>query len=458
MTLLRSANIAALTLLVSGACAGLCAPSAHAEEAPAPPSSAAAPSAAPPQPPPVSSTSELSLAQAVLSAMSRHPLLEQARGDARAAAARADEALAPLLPQVSANASYQRATYPRSGVPIASGVESYGLWNFGVTATQLVYDFGATSGNYRAARENGEVARLTEQAARLELLLGVRTAYFQARQQRALVAVAQEALSNVERHLEQVRGFLAVGTRAPIDLAQAQADRQSAVLSLVNAQNAYEIAKAQLVQAMGLETHAAFEVRDESLPPVAGEDDGPALLYARALGARPDVRAALGAVRAQQLSEAALKGNYGPALGVSSTLDEAGPGLDRLQWTLSAEATLSWQLFQGGLTRAQRTEAHAKLDVARAQAAALRQQLSLAVERARLGVQGAKLALATATLLVENARERFELSDARYASGAGSSIELGDARAALNTALQQRVQAEFGLATARAALLNALGA
>lgn len=421
--------------------------------APVPPASAATVAS-----PVVPSAPELSLADAVRSAVTRHPLLQQARGNAQAAAARADEALAPLLPQVSGNASYLRATYPQSGVPFANRPGSYGLWNFGITATQLVYDFGATTGNYHAAQENGEVSRFAEDAARLNLVLAVRTAYFQARQQRALMAVAQETLANVERHLEQVRGFLAVGTRSPIDLAQAQADRQSAALALVNAQNGYAIAKAQLVQAMGLETHPDFDVRDESLPAVPGEDDSPRLLYAQALAARPDVRAALGTVRAQQLSESALKGNYGPALGVSTGVDEAGPALDRLRWTFNAQATLSWQIFQGGLTRAQRDEAHAKSDVAKAQADSLRQQVSLAVEQARLGVEGAKQALATATVLVENARERFALADARYTSGAGSSIELGDAQAALSTALQQRVQAEFGLATARASLLNALGA
>ena len=208
---------------------------------------------------------------------------------------------------------------------------------------------------------------------------------------------------------------------------------------------------------MGLETRGDFDVRDESLPPVAEEDANPRVLYAQALAERPDVRAALGTVRAQELAEAALEGNYGPALGVSTGIGESGSALDGLRWTWSAEASLSWQLFQGGLTRAQRSEAHAKADVARAQTDVLRQQVALAVEQARLGVQGAKQALATATVLVQNAREQFELADARYLAGAGSSIELGDAQLGLNNALQQRVAAEFNLATARASLLNAIG-
>ena len=131
-------------LLASALC--VTAPCAHAQDAATPQATA-------------STALELSLADAVRSALSRHPLLQEARGNARAAAARVDEALAPLLPQLATNASYQRATTPRSGVPFASGPTSYGLWTFAITANQLVYDFGVTSGNYRAVRENGEVAR-----------------------------------------------------------------------------------------------------------------------------------------------------------------------------------------------------------------------------------------------------------------------------------------------------------
>ena len=62
---------------------------------------------------------------------------------------------------------------------------------------------------------------------------------------------------------------------------------------------------------------------------------------------------------------------------------------------------------------------------------------------------------ASPTAGVEAARER--LADARYSSGVGSAIELGDAQVALATAGAQVVQAQFNLSLARADLLNALG-
>ena len=55
------------------------------------------------------------------------------------------------------------------------------------------------------------------------------------------------------------------------------------------------------------------------------------------------------------------------------------------------------------------------------------------------------------------AREQLRLAEGRYRAGAGSIIELGDAQVTLSNAAAQRVQAEYNLAAARAALLRALG-
>jgi outer membrane protein len=126
-------------------------------------------------------------------------------------------------------------------------------------------------------------------------------------------------------------------------------------------------------------------------------------------------------------------------------------------WNWSATATLSWNVFQGGLTRAQAQEAGANLDSVQAQASALRQQVRVDLEQTRLAVRASKQTLAAAAEALINARDRLRLAEGRYRAGAGSAIELGDAQVALTTAAAQRVQAEYNLSTSRAQLLRALG-
>ena len=285
----------------------------------------------------------------------------------------------------------------------------------------------------------------------------VRTAYFAARAAKDLVAVARETLANQEAHLRQIQGFVEVGTRPEIDLAQARTDRANARVQLINAENGYEVAKAQLNLAMGIEGPTDYDIGDETLPSVPGEDGSGDELLGEALRARPEVASLASQVSAQQATLGSIRGGYLPSLSVSTGVTDVGPTPGQTYWNWDATATLSWNLFQGGLTRAQVQEAEANLDGLDAEMAALRQQIRLDVEQVRLAVRAAQGALAAAGEALANARERLRLAEGRYQTGAGSTIELGDAQVALSAAGAQRIQAQYSVSTARAQLLRALG-
>src|SRR5258705_12120787 len=59
---------------------------------------------------PLTGARTMTLQEAIDTALRQQPLLVQARAQTEAAMARADEARAPLLPQVNGSASYQRRT------------------------------------------------------------------------------------------------------------------------------------------------------------------------------------------------------------------------------------------------------------------------------------------------------------------------------------------------------------
>jgi outer membrane protein len=401
-------------------------------------------------------------------AKASQPQLRQARAGTEAAQARADQAFAPLLPQVAGSARYQRSTANSASVfdtqsgqilqtQSPSKFKTYDNFNFGITANQLIYDFGQSTGRSNASDANVAVQAANERTAYLQVALNVRTSYFTARAAKALLAVARETLANQERHLSQVQGFVEVGTRSQIDLAQTRADRANARLQLINAENGYESAKAQLNQAMGIEGTTDYDVADESLAHIEGEDKNVDALIKEATHARPEFAALSHQVRSQEITISAIKGAYGPSLSVSTGLTEGGRELNNMAWNWNAGVLLSWPLYQGGQTRAQVQEARANLVNLRAQVDSLRQQIRLEIDQARLGVRAAVGALEAAEEVVVNAKERLGLAEGRYQTGVGNVIELGDAQLALTNAEAQKVQAEYNLASARAKLLQALG-
>lgn len=408
----------------------------------------------------------LTLEEALKNAREHQPQLQQAHASTAAASARADEARAPLLPQVSGSASYQRTTEnfaarpgstPNVATRTGSSWNTVNYWQLGATASQLIYDFGQTSGRWRAAQATARGQRETERSTYLATLLNARGAFFAARAAKDQLAVARETLDNQDAHLRQIEGFVQAGTRPAIDLAQARTDRANAAVQLITAENGYATARVQLNQAMGVEGPADYDVADQAAPVVEGEDQPLDPLLDEALRNRPEMAALDQQIRAQELTIDAVRGGYGPALGIATGVTDTGSALDALVWNWSATATLTWNLFQGGLTAAQTREARANLEGLKAQSAAERQQVRLEVDQARLAVRAARASVGAAGEAVVNARERLRLAEARYRTGVGNAIELGDAQLALTQAGAQRVQADYNLASSRSQLLRALG-
>jgi outer membrane protein len=427
---------------------------------------------------PVAGGRVVHLDDAVHTAIKQQPSILEARAATEAASGRADQARSGLLPQITASATYQRVhgslgaragtttgagaapatgAAPVAGATTVASTGTYDYFSAGASASQLIWDFGQTYERFRAANRLIDTSRANEQTTELQVVLNVRRAYFHARAQRALVVVGEQTLANQELHMKQIQGFVAVGTRPEIDLAQARTDVANSRVALINAQNGYAIAKAQLNQAMGIVAEDDFDVADEGLGPVEGEDRPSAQLAERALAVRPELLSLERTREGQELTVRSIRGGYGPVLSAAAGTSLTGTSIDSLGPSWNVGATLTWPLFQGGLTRAQVREAEANVASTRAALDAERMQIRFDVEQAVLTVRAAKASIDAAGDALANARERLRLAEGRYAQGVGSVIELGDAQVALTNAAAQRVQADFNLGAARAQLLAALG-
>jgi outer membrane protein len=422
------------------------------------------------------------LADAERVARAQQPQGLIARAATNIAEGQSEQVRAPLLPQLTGTATYTRETgnyAPRPGVvPVTtmqgtgttqtssttvpgtattqiSLTDSSNYWSFGLTGTQLIYDFGQTWDKYRASRATVEAQRASEQITRLAILSAVRRAYFNACTMSALVGVARETLDDQTKHLAQVQGFVDVGTQPPIAVATQRAAVANARVALISAQNNYETAKSQLNQAAGIVGGTDYDVAQDDLPPIEDEDQPLATLFAKALAARPEFANLQKQRDAQDALLRAARGGYGPAFSAAAGGTEQG--VDKLVPNWYAELLLTWPFFQGGLTRGQVHQAEAEVQSVDAQRSLELLQVQLDVDSARLAVRAAKATITASDDVLTNAREQLRLAEQRYVTGVGSIIELTDAQVAYTSAEAQVVQARYGLATARAQLLAALG-
>ena len=413
----------------------------------------------------------LTLQQAEQTALRNQPNVRAARGLQEAAEGRVEEARAGYLPQVTITGSYERTTgnyTTRPGtLPMTQGVTfvtppvnwtpNYNFFQLNASGSQLLYDFGQTGNKWSAAGANRDAAGDNTRATKLQTLLNVRRAYFAARANRDLVAVAAEAVSNQQKHVEQTQAFVRNGIQPDINLATVMTALANAKVQLVTAQNNFAVAEAQLSQAMGVSVSERYSLSDEEIAPIPGEEGAAATLIEQAERNRPEIASLVNQRRAQEATVTSLKGSYGPSLSAIAGISETGVAVETLGPNWFFGLGLTWNILQGGLTRGQVREAKGTLENLTGQEQAIRLQVQVDVEQGRLGVQAAKATIGAADEALVNARNQLTLAEKRYEHGLGSAVELGDAQVAYTTAEAQVVQSKFNLAAARAQLLTALG-
>jgi outer membrane protein len=424
---------------------------------------------------------QLSLHEAEQTALRNQPTVRQAHGLYEAAEGKVEEARAGYLPQVTVTGTWERTTGNYTTRPGAlptnlttgmgggSGTmvmaaptpvswdPKYNFFQLNAGASQLIWDFGQTSNKWASAGASRDAAIDNTRTAALQTLINVRRAYFTARADRDLVAVADETMRNQQKHVEQTQAFVRTGIQPDINLATVQTALANAKVQLVTAQNNLAVAEAQLAQAMGVSVGARYALSDQELPAVPGEDGPTAPLVERAEKNRPELANLVNQRRAQELTVSSFKGAYGPALSAIGNISETGTQFYSLAPNWYVGLGLTWNLLQGGLTRGQIREAKGTLENLSGQEQALRLQVQVDVEQGRLGVQAAKASIGAADEALVNARSQLTLAEKRYEHGLGSAVELGDAQVAYTSAEAQVVQAKFNLAAARAQLLAALG-
>ena len=430
----------------------------------------------------IAAPTPLTLHQAEQTALRNQPNVLAARGLQEAAEGRVEEARAGYLPQVTLTGTYERSTgnfaarpgtLPQTlttsgagggmGTAVMAGSTpiswdpKFNFYQFDAGASQLIYDFGQTSNRWASAGASRDAAGDNTRTATLQTLLNVRRAYFTARANRDLVAVAEETVGNQEKHVEQTQAFVRTGIQPDINLATVLTALANAKVQLVTARNNFAVSEAQLSQAMGVPVSEQYVLSDEEIPPISGEDGPPAPLVEHAEKNRPELANLINQRRAQELTVRSVNGAYGPSLSALANISDTGLAIDSLAPNWYVGLGLTWNILQGGLTRGQVREAKGTLENLTGQEQALRLQVQVDVEQGRLGVQAARATIGAADEALVNARSQLTLAEKRYEHGLGSAVELGDAQVAYTTAEAQVVQAKFNLAAARAQLLAALG-
>ncbi len=443
----------------------------------------------------------VTLERAIVTALAENQALDEAEWALKGAGALVREAWGSVMPDVSANAFYQRnfkvqeaflpaiifdpTAPPDALVPVRFGADN--LWQAGVSVSQPLFQANVFIGVGAASRYRALETERVRGVAQ-QVVSAVRQRYFAVLLRMEEVRLTEQSVDRVRRTLDETRALNRAGLASDYDVLRLEVQLANLEPSLRRARDGVAAARRTLAIEMGISPDATFEVagslhRLDVLDPQRNEPDNARLLalsgfdvgegpdfsqvYQRALNERTDLRqirlsrsleeSRYAVERAEFFPRLSLFGNYSLTAQQNGAPAFFGDSPDQRTRAMAGGIRVELPIFTGFARPARMQQARAavrqhdaRLEFSEANAAHEIRTLLDALDEARQRVVSQGRA-------VDQARRGFEIASAEYRAGMGSQLQITDAEVALRQSEFNYAQAVFDYLTARASLDAAAG-
>lgn len=394
----------------------------------------------------------LSLAECVAIGLRTNPAAEISAQNLAAAREKVEEARGGYYPTFKVSSSY---TYTTPADEKMGGAAD--LYDARLAIRQTLFDGGATANLLTGVHQSIQVQDFEVARTRLEIVLGIKGAFYELLKRRDLLAVTKSNLASAEKHLEQTRALYGEGVSPRADVIKVEVQVSAAGLEVIRAENAVLLAQANLAAVMGLPVSADFSVSEAGAVPPAAELPELAESLALARAARPELRGIATRIAAAQTNIRQIESGFYPNLSLDAAIGQqegSYPPEDR-KWSVGL--TLGLPVFERLTTRSKRNQAVAGLGALKGTELQTLRGVELEVQQAWLALKEARERLGLTGKAREQAEEDRRVSEGRYQEGVGNILEVLDAQAALAQAKTNEVVATYDIANARARLDRATG-
>jgi outer membrane protein TolC len=413
------------------------------------------------------STRQLSLAEALDLAVQQNGTILKGKSDLEAAYGIVVQTRAIALPKVRVAGQFQaiaqNAVDTPAGATFTLGTDKN--WTTEIRLVQSVYEGGRINSALRSAKLTQEQALLQYQSVVADTLLGVRTNYYDILLAAQQIVVREASVNLLQRELDDQKRRFDAGTVPRFNVLRAEVAVANARPQLIRARNAERVAKNNLVNLLGYNLPRSV---GEDVP-VQLTDKLDAVPYqidlAAAIGQALEKRPELGALRKTEALKAEgivnASAGYKPSVqifggyGDRSSSFSSDLSTERHGWLAGAQ--LSWDVFDGLLTRGKIVEAKAVHQKSQTELADTSRRIELEVRTAYSDLSEAREVLESQKKVQEQAEESLRLANARADAGSSTQLEVLDAETALTEARTTQSLALRDYAVAVAQLERAMG-
>lgn len=325
-----------------------------------------------------------------------------------------------------------------------------------ISASIPIYTGGKLSGTIQQAKAGFKSAEVGLQKAYNDMRSTVTNGYFDVLQADNLQKLGQESVARLEDHLKNVKAQYDVGVVAKVDVLRSEVELANAKQSLIQAENGYQIAEANLNRIVGLPMDTRLKL-DNILTYTAYEND---MMYCLdyAAGHRPELEQARQNVEAAKGALKVARSGYMPQISANASKSWSSdnwPGDENGNWGVGVGVSMN--IFDTGVTLSRIHGAEADLARAEELYRDTVDAVMLDVRSNYLGMREAEKRIQTAKTAVSQAEEDFRISQVRYMAGVGTNTDVLDAQVALTDAQNNYLQAMYDYNTSKTNLMTSIG-
>lgn len=403
-------------------------------------------------------TVALNLDDAMLRAFQTNPTVSIAQYELDSARASYNAARQSRGISISANHTTQRGGYDDAH-EAAPGLWTKGIGNNhanSLTASLPIFTGGKLKGTIKQAKANYQYNEVGVQRTYNEMRSTVTDGYFKMLQADNMQKLSAESVTRLEDHLKNVQAQYDVGVVAKVDVLRSQVELANAKQTLIQAENSYQVAEANMNKIVGLPMDTTLQLDNLLVYNAYDQNMDDCLAYAAEH--RPELMQAKYGVDAAKGALMVARSGHMPQVAASATQqwsDSNWPGDEDGKWGVGVNVSLN--VFDTGVTLSKIHGAEADLKKAEETYRDTVNAVNLDVRSNYLGLREAEKRISTTKLAVEQADEDYRIAQLRYMSGVGTNTDVLDAQVALTQAKTNYTQALYDYNTSKTALETSIG-
>ncbi len=408
--------------------------------------------------PVIASGQEYSLHDLFRLALERSETIKIAEEDLYISKRQKDRALADLIPTFSVFGQHTRYSEEKSGSTFLLQPKHTNEWG-----ARLGKSYSLGGREFRAfdiSKQGIEQSTLDLHATREDYMLDVAVQYYDVLRGSREIEIAAANVQRLTTERDAAKKRLAAGTAIKTDLLRAEAELADAQSEHIRTENVLKIAKNILADTVGIDgnyTAKEPQLGVDIILPHQGEVNLDFLikgcqrspvhcLVNTALSERAEIKSLSIQRDINEQSVKVAKSTYWPDLSIEGVYvkEESDPSSTfELDERIYGILRLDFPIFEGGLKKAQVSEAESRHRQAEYNLADIKRKVSVEVENSYIIVTTAASILKPREAEVEFARENYTLVSKRFQHGLADSVDVIDANTRLITSERELLNAQY---------------